>query len=87
MECGDINRRRRSNAAAQGKKRLVIKRAEEAGERMEEKSKQRPRTDEENKHPIQHVLALQRAVSIYLLWWKHTGITSSRSSRIRLGAV
>lgn len=73
-QCGDINRRRRSNVEVHGERRVVIKEAEEGGERMEEKSIQRQSTDEENKHPIQHVLALQRSVRTYLLWWKHTGI-------------
>lgn len=83
----DINRGMSSSAEAQGEKEIIIKGAEEGGERMEEKSMQRQRTDEENKHPIQHVLALQQAVRRYLLWWKHTGITSMRSSRIRHCAI
>lgn len=66
---------------------IIIKGAKEGGIRIEEKSMQRQRTDEENKHPIQHVLALQQAVRRYLLWWKHTGITSLRSSRIRHRAI
>lgn len=47
----DINRRMRSNVEAHGEKGLIIKGAEEGGERMEENSMQRQRTDEENKHP------------------------------------
>ena len=83
----DINRGRRSNIEARGGQGIIIKGGEEGGERMEERAMQRHRTDEENKHPIQHVLALQQAVRRYLLWWKHTGITGFRSSRIRHCAI
>lgn len=76
----DVNKGRRSSAEVQGEKRDHHKRRRG---RREEKSMRRQRTDEENKHPIQHVLALQQAVGRYLLRWKRTEITSWRSSRIR----